>query len=67
MSERSTSYPRKRIPQKFLILPGFRVALAIASSPEMTTELFNGFREHNTAVHLSESDNVQPAIVSCDI
>ena len=29
--------------------PGFRVALAIASLPGMTPELFNGFREHHTS------------------
>ena len=29
-------------------IPGFRVALAIASLPGMTPKLFNGFREHQT-------------------
>jgi hypothetical protein len=29
-------------------IPGFRVALAIASLPGMTLKLFNGFRKHHT-------------------
>jgi hypothetical protein len=30
-------------------IPGFRVALAIASLPGMTLKLFNGFRKHHTS------------------
>jgi hypothetical protein len=29
-------------------IPGFRLALAIASLAGMTSELFNGFRKHHT-------------------
>src|SRR5215813_14587739 len=41
---RAHSYPRKRYPEVFEI-PGFRVALAIASLPGMTPELFNRFQK----------------------
>jgi hypothetical protein len=30
-------------------IPGFRLALAVASLAGMTSELFNGFREHHTS------------------
>jgi hypothetical protein len=43
MSERPIVLPAKAGIQKFLIFPGFRVALAIASLPGMTIKLFNGF------------------------
>jgi hypothetical protein len=48
VSEHPTVIPAKAGIQKFLIFPGFRVALAIASLPGMTIKLFNGFQEHET-------------------
>jgi hypothetical protein len=36
--------------------PGFRVALAIASLPGMTPELFNGFRIQDTRNKLKEEN-----------
>jgi hypothetical protein len=37
--------------------PGFRLALAIASSAGMTSELFNGFWKHHTRVNINNKDN----------